>query len=357
MPRWLCPDPRFPADELLPTKNGLIHLPSLIAGKPYIHPSTPQFLSTQCLGYEFNPKAPKPEHWLAFLAQLWRDDLQSVSTLQEWFGYCLLHDTRLQKMLLLIGPKRSGKGTIARVVRALIGEENVAGPTLAGLGTNFGLWPLLGKQLAIVSDARLSHRTDSAIVTERLLSISGEDALTIDRKCLQPVTVKLPTRLMILTNELPRLGDSSGALAGRMIVLVLTQSFYGREDHDLTEKLMGELPGILLWAIAGWERLRSRGRFVQPDAGRELSDEMEDLASPIGKFVREWCIVDPQCSIPRQELYEAYKRWCEGEGKQKAEEQTTFGRNLRAAVPGINSSNNRTEDGRIRSYNGIALKS
>jgi putative DNA primase/helicase len=356
MPCWLCSDPPFPADELLPTQSGLIHLPSLIAGREYLHPSTPRFFSTQCLTYAFDPQAPRPDAWLAFLAQLWRDDPQSISTLQEWFGYCLLHDTRLQKMLLLVGPKRSGKGTIARVLRALIGEENVAGPTLAGLGTNFGLWPLLGKQLAIISDARLSGRTDSAVVTERLLSISGEDALTIDRKCLQPVTVKLPTRLMILTNELPRLGDSSGALAGRMVVLVLTQSFYGREDHDLTDKVLAELPSILLWAIAGWERLRARGRFVQPDAGRELTGEMEDLTSPVGKFVREWCIVDPTACIGRQELYEAYRRWCEGEGKRKPEDQATFGRDLRAAVPTVRDARQRDGETRVRSYVGIELR-
>ena len=60
-------------------------------------------------------------------------------------------------MLLLIGPTRSGKGTIARMLTALIGSGHVAGPTLASLGTNFGLSPLLGKPLAIISDARLGN--------------------------------------------------------------------------------------------------------------------------------------------------------------------------------------------------------
>src|SRR5262249_61592822 len=128
----------------------------------------------------------------------------AIATLQEWFGYCLLPDTSQQKILLAVGPKRSGKGTIARVLRGLVGIENTAGPTLAGLGTNFGLWPLLGKTLAIISDARLSGRTDAAVVTERLLSISGEDAQTIDRKNRSHVTCHLPTPFVILTNQLPQ---------------------------------------------------------------------------------------------------------------------------------------------------------
>ena len=171
---------------------------------------------------------------------------------------------------MIVGPKRSGKGTIARVIRALIGPANACGPTLASLSTNFGLWPFLGKSLAIVSDARLSGRTDSQIVVERLLSISGEDALTIDRKNLEPVTGKLPTRIMLLSNELPRLGDSSVPLAGRMLLLRLRESFYGREDHALTDKLLSELPGILNWAIVGWSTLRGRGRFAQPESAADL---------------------------------------------------------------------------------------
>ena len=41
----------------------------------------------------------------------------------------------LQKILLLVGPTRAGKGVIARVLGALVGRGNVAGPTLASLGT------------------------------------------------------------------------------------------------------------------------------------------------------------------------------------------------------------------------------
>ncbi len=90
---------------------------------------------------------------------------------------------------------------------------------------------------------------------------------------LEPVTGKLTTRLMIVSNELPKLGDASGALSSRMLLLPLATSFYGREDRGLTAKLLKELPSILLWAIAGWKRLTDRGYFIQPDAGKELLGE------------------------------------------------------------------------------------
>jgi putative DNA primase/helicase len=288
---------------------------------------------------------------------LWPNDPQSIATLQEWFGYLLTLDTRQQKILLLVGPKRSGKGTIARLIRALLGEQNVACPTLSSLGTPFGLWPLLGKSVAMIQDARLSGRTDAAAVAERLLSISGEDAQTIDRKFLPPVTGKLHTRFMLLTNELPKLTDSSGALPGRMILLRLERSWYGQEDTTLTDRLLSELPGILLWAIAGWKRLRDRGHFLQPDAGKELIGELNDLASPVGAFVRERCTVAPGCHIERAALFDAWKIWCAQQGREHPGDSATFGRNLRAAVPSIGDAQPRTDTGqRTRVYEGICLK-
>jgi putative DNA primase/helicase len=355
-PCWLAGDDGLPAGELLACSNGLLHLPSVASGKPTLLPPTPQFFSLNALSYPFDVLAPRPRQWLAFLKELWRDDLECIQALQEVFGYLLTADTSQQKIFLLVGPKRSGKGTIARVLARMIGEANVCGPTLAGLGTNFGLWPLLGKTVAIISDARLSGRTDIAIVVERLLSISGEDAQTIDRKNLPPVTARLKTRFLILTNELPRLNDASGALVGRIVILPLTESWYGREDTALTDKLLAELPGILLWAIEGWLRLRQRGYFVQPKTGAKLVQEMEDLSSPIGAFVRERCNVGPACEASVDELFAAWKTWCEQQGRKEPGEKQTLGRNLRSVIPHLKVEYRRQGEGRERTYIGVALK-
>jgi putative DNA primase/helicase len=333
-PAWLGGAGPFPAAEVLACRNGLVHLPAFVAGQEYLRPPTPRLFSPTCLDIDFDPDAPPPQEWLKFLGDLWPKDRQTIETLQEWLGYCLLPDTSQQKILMLIGPRRGGKGTIARVLRGLVGEANVAGPTLASLGTNFGLWPLLTKTVAVISDARLSGRTDATVVTERLLSISGEDVQTADRKFLSPVTTKLLTRFLILTNELPKFDDASGALPGRVILLRLTQSWYGREDPGLTDKLLKELPGILVWAIEGWRRLRERGHFVQPDAGKQLLEELEALASPIKEFVAERCRLGVDYQTAFTDLFLAWSSWCADRGRQPGDDRI-FGRDLLTAVPTI----------------------
>jgi putative DNA primase/helicase len=289
--------------------------------------------------------------WHEFLHQLFDGDLQSLELRQEWFGYALVADTSQQKMLLMVGPKRGGKGTIARVLRQLIGEGNVAGPTTSSLAGAFGLQPLIGKSLAIVSDARFSGDGITTVI-ERLLTISGEDAVSIDRKYLSAVTMKLPTRFMFLTNEFPRLSDASGALAGRFVILQLTRSFYGQEDTGLTKRLMGELPGILNWAIEGWKRLRERGHFVMPASCAEAMRELEELSSPVQAFVREACVVAPGASVEIEELFAEWQRWCALQGRTKTPNRQILGRDLKAAFPQLICRRGTS----TRFYDGIGLR-
>lgn len=355
-PSWLGTSAPFPAEEMLAAKNGLIHVLSVANGQKVLMPSTPAFFTSMALDYDIDFNAPSPKEWLDFLTSLWGNDIDSIQTLQEWFGYCLLPDTSLQKILFMLGVPRSGKGTIAKVLSALVGRDNVAGPTLSSLASSFGLWPLLGKSLAIINDARLSGRSDQSVVVERLLSISGEDSLSVDRKNLTAVTVKLPARLMLISNELPKLTDVSGALGSRLLMLRLSKSWEGKEDPDLVKRFYPELPGILLWAIEGLRRLKSRGRFSQPPSGQALLDQMKELASPIQTFVSENCELDPKAEITKYALYQAYKLWAEDRNLSPGS-AATFGRDLSAAFPDIvDYRPNKKGSPRQRAYQGINLQ-
>ena len=221
---------------------------------------------------------------------------------------------------------------------------------------NFGLAPLIGKRLAIIADARLGGRADQQVIVERLLSITGEDGLSVDRKFRDAWNGKLDVRFLILTNELPRLTDSSGALAGRFVILTLRTSFYGREDLGLQAKLSAELPSILLWAIEGWKRLTARGYFIPPSSSAEARRAMEDLGSPIGAFLRERCIVAQGQGVRCDDLYKAWSEWCREQGRDHAGTVQTFGRDLNAALAGLRVEMPRGEDGKqVRYYCGVGL--
>lgn len=354
-PTWILGDgPR----HLVAVKNGLLN----VATRELV-PGSPRFFNLSSVPFDYEPSVGPPLRWLEFLNQLWPDDPEAIATLQEWFGYCLSGRTDQHKILLIVGPTRAGKGVIGRVLTSLVGRDNVAAPTLASLSTNFGLSPLIGQAIALVSDARLGGR-DTYQVVERLLSISGEDTLTVDRKYREPWTGRLTTRFVILTNELPRLGDASGAIAGRFVVLMLKRSFRGQEDFGLTDTLMEELPAILNWSLDGLARLNERGRISEPESSREAVTSLQDLASPVAAFVRDRCARAFDKSVTVDAIYAAWKEWCEENGRARPGSKATFGRDLAAVDPSIRRTRPEIEVAiagemmkkvRVYTYEGIAL--
>ena len=232
----------------------------------------------------------------------------------------------------------------------------MCGPTLNSLGGDFGLAPLIGKSLAIISDARFIGKNGNVVV-ERLLSISGEDTLTVNVKYKEQWNGKLPCRLHVISNELPRLGDASTAVVGRIVLLLLSRSWLGRENHRLESELCAELPGILNWSLDGLERLtfNNENRFTRPASAEEAIVAMRDLASPVGAFVREKCKLGADEQIEVGVLYAAYKTWCQNNEHPKPSKQV-FGRDLRAATPSIRTGQSGGRSHRVRIYMGIALQ-
>jgi putative DNA primase/helicase len=136
---------------------------------------------------------------------------------------------------------------------------------------------------------------------------AAEDTLTIDRKYKDHWTGKLPTRLHIISNELPKLGDASAAIVDRFVLLLLSRSWLGKEDTELEARIQQELTRILNWSLDGLYRLTvtNENRFTFLESADEAIVAMRDLASPVGAFVRERCVVGPDKQVAVDEIYKA----------------------------------------------------
>jgi putative DNA primase/helicase len=169
------------------------------------------------------------------------------------------------------------------------------------------------------------------------------------------VNAQLRLRFVLASNEIPRLPDSSGALAGRFHILSMPNSWSGKEDRGLRAKLLAELPGILRWAAIGWVRLRQQGTFTQNAAAEHYRRELVDLSSPVKAFVRERCRLGPENQVEVQVLYRGWKDWNEEKSREVGSEQI-FGRDLHAAFPRVQVCQRRVGQSRVRVYRGIELR-
>ena len=347
-PCWLDGDGPPPL-ELVPVRNGLLHLRT-----GALLPPTPRFLCRHAVPIEYDATAPPPARFLAFLAELWDDD-ETVNCLRQWLGYLLTPDVALQKILLLLGPTRAGKGVLLRLISELVGPRNVASPSLGSIGDRFALQVLLGKSVATIADMRLDHRSNLAAIAENLLRISGGDIISVPRKYQEDWTGRLCTRFVVVSNELPDFRDRTGALAARIVPIVFHRSFAGREDLQLFETLRGELGGILRWAAEGWRMLQDRGAFSLSAASRIVVAQLGARTSPIRAFLAERCRLDPTASAPKAEVFGSWTRWC-AEREMTPGAESWFAKELLAAFPGgVRSSRPRDGDDRVRMFEGLAL--
>ena len=217
----------------------------------------------------------KPTRWLAFLGELWGGDAETISTLQEMFGYLVSGDTRHQKMFLLVGPKRGGKGTIARVL-----DPHDRSPQRRRTDARQSR-----DELRIAGSDRQAGRghfrrpdrqqTDGSLIAERLLSVSGEDLRTSTE--ISAAVVRLSARRASSFSPTScRVHGPSGRWRAASLCSMLHRSFYGRENPALTEQLCEELPGIFNWAL--WSPTSSRAREVlAATSSRDAFQELEDL--------------------------------------------------------------------------------
>ncbi|MCK5565629.1 MAG: toprim domain-containing protein [Planctomycetes bacterium] len=356
--------------------------------------STEDFYTFNYLPFDYDANA-KCSSWLIFLSEIFiiqessaewngeQEDLvdiyktspdeEAILILQEWFGYLVTCGTYLQKVFGLIGPRRSGKSTIGKIIRAMVGAGNTASPTLTSLATEFGLQPLINKTVGIIGDANISGKTsDITRAVERLKSISGEDSQQINRKNKTHLEVdRLKIRFVVIANEMQDLRDSSGALASRFNFLITTVSFLGREDIGLENKLMGELAGIFNWALEGLQRLKKRGHLTEHPASVENREDFEAMSSPMTAFIDEWCNVGPGMEVPIDVLWRAHCAWSNSNGRGDGFAKQKFTNKLKSVVPEIKKDRKRVDlptlrleydidsscvDNRVRYYQGIDLK-
>lgn len=352
-PCWIGregPEPK----GLLVCRNGLLELET---GKLWEH--DPRLFCLNGVDFDFDAKARAPR-WEQFLREVLPRDEESVGTLQEFFGLWLTDVTKYHKALGIFGQPRSGKGTVGRVVKGLLGTSSFAPASLQSLGSEFGMEHLIGKKLALIPDVKLDGRMNITLIMQRLLETMGEDDQPINRKNEKFWLGKLSIRLLILGNDIPKFrgADEAGALAARMITLKMDQSYLGKEDWDLTDKLLAERAGILNWAIEGWRRLRIRDRFVQPKSGVELLQKLRANTSTIGMFVEECCELGTEFRVEHAILWAAFCEWSDRRKLALTLSTNTFSGALHGVFDSITTGRPRTgmPDNRPPHQYGLKLK-
>jgi len=288
-------------EGVLNVKNGLLDINNMV-----LMPHSPKHLSVNQLPVSYDPNAKCPM-WLEFLNQVLAKEEERAS-LQEFFGYVFFDGYPIHKALLMVGSGRNGKGTIIRILEALIGSENCESLALHQLEDRFMVSYLWAKMANLGGDIPSTMLRD----TSRFKGLTGGDVIKCDVKNKGAIRLQNRAKMVFSANKIPKTEDDEAAFFARWLILEFLRTFEGEEDNDLTDKLKTELPGILLWAIEGYQRLKKNGRFTLDRSSvqnAEMWEEYVEAPQGVKDFIDE-CLVSSKAGKIRKEdlrlIYEAY---------------------------------------------------
>ncbi len=243
---------------------------------------------------------------------------------QEMLGYYLIPNA-LGTVMFFVGSGANGKSVLADVILKMIGKEHSSAMTITDLTMGrFSLPNLVGKFLNVCNEEESKYMR-----SDRFKALVTGEFITAEKKYGAHFQFRPHTKFLFCTNEMPTFDGMNFGLKRRVKILPFLRRFAVAErDLALPRKLEKELPGIFRFALDGAKRYQLKGRFT--DNVKLLDDAMEELEKSSSSsiyYVKTFYEKSETEWIPSQDLYKAYRSWCEMNGK-KPVNSILFGRDV-----------------------------
>ncbi len=294
------------AAHFLAVENGVCQLKT-----GQFFPHNPKYLFKCKSPVAFMAEAKCPA-FLKTLGEIFEQDADLVSLMQEIFGYCLLSSCKAERAFIWLGNGANGKSLLADILVAIVGASNTSHVQLANLSEKFGMESMIGKTLNLASE----NESKGGINTEAIKAIVSGDVLNVTRKFKADLAVRQTTKLVFLMNNLPDTLDLSHGFYRKIIILPFPHVFTEEEmDKDRKAKLIKEKSGILNWAMQGAGRLlRQDYRFTEAKAVGQAMKAYQQEQNPVLAFYKEELRYEPGQRVSRKELMGHYKSWLDQNG-------------------------------------------
>lgn len=283
---------------------------------------------TRMIPIDYDPDAGAPL-WEEFLNRIFAGNQTLIGYLRRIIGYSLTGDTSEQCLFLCHGPGANGKSVLLDVVSAMLGDFAQSAPMQTFVskpndnGASNDLARMRGARLVTASETNEGVRLNEALIKK----VTGQDKISARFLFSEFFDYFAQFKLWLAMNHKPVIRGTDDGI-WRRIRLIPFNVIIPEEERDkhLADKLKGELPGILAWAVSGCREWQKDG-MQTPSEVLCATEDYRSEQDLIATFIEERCLVNPDFSVKASVLYKTFKKWAEDVGEYPMS-QTLFGRKL-----------------------------
>lgn len=268
---------------------------------------SPEVATTYQLAVPWRPWAtcPTVDAWLTEVV-----DASVVPLIWEVIGTAVYARLAFHRAVMLYGEGRNGKGTLLRLIKALVGEAHVSAVTLQALGDDrFAAASLYGKVVNLAGDLA----ADVVMHTDTFKMLTGEDIVSAQRKYGHRFDFTNQALMIFSANRIPRAVDHTDGYHSRWVVVPFDRVRLApdEEDKTLEPRMHAELAGVLVRAVEGLRRAMAQGCYTLPSIVAEAGAAYRRDSDPIRRFIGEALEVTGSYDdhVAKAAIYDAYRRW------------------------------------------------
>jgi P4 family phage/plasmid primase-like protien len=296
---------------LLGTPTGVVDLRT---GK--LRPADPlDYITKQTAVAPAPPGTPAPL-WTAFLDRIFRHDPELIPYMRRVAGYSITGETSEHALVFGWGEGGNGKSVLFNALAHVLADYAAIAAADMLLVTNTDRHPtdmamLRGARLVIASELAPGRAWDEP----KLKSLTGGDPVTARFMRQDFFTYQPQFTLLVAGNHKASVKSVDQAIKRRVQLVPFLQNIPEDErDPALAEKLRGEAPAILRWAIDGCRDWQRQG-LNPPKTVREASQEYLDAEDVLGQWLAERCVVGLSQEASVGALYADWVEWSETNGQ------------------------------------------
>ena len=324
MPAVIVEPSRLDADLfLLNVNNGTIDLRT-----GSLRPHDARDLITKLAHVDYVPGATCPK-FEAFLHRAMAGNSNLIAFLQCVVGYVLTGNTSEQCFFFLYGLGANGKSTFLNIIKALLGDYGMQAVAEMLMvknnqgGANNDLARLPGARFVATSETEDGQR----FAESALKQMTGQDTITARFLYGEFFEFVPQFKIFLAANHKPVVRGTDNAIWRRIHLIPFTVTIpEAQQDKNLESKLIGELPGILNWALAGCAEWQKNGLQPPEEVKAAVKEYKQDM-DIFSQWLDACCVQTLAARTRSQDLYASYKDWAT-ENTGWVLSQTKFGRTL-----------------------------